>query len=121
VEISKLAQILLSVFGISVGQLLLKMSALQLTNPNAFGFSIAGFRVSFLLLLGFFVLGISTLLWVWVLRELPLSVAYPFMALAFVFVPALSYLFLGETQSLTQVIGAVLICSGLIVGSMQLS
>jgi drug/metabolite transporter (DMT)-like permease len=64
------------------------------------------------------VLGCSTLLWTWILRSVPLSSAYPFMALAFVFVPIICYLFLGETISQRQMAGATLIVAGVMFVSL---
>ena len=69
------------------------------------------------LLGGLAVLGFSTLLWVWVLRGIPLSIAYPFMALAFIFVPILSYYLLGEPLGWRQVAGGLIIALGVIVVS----
>jgi drug/metabolite transporter (DMT)-like permease len=42
------------------------------------------------------VYGAATLLWVWLLKSLPLNVAYPFVGLAFVIVPMLARFTLGE-------------------------
>lgn len=113
----KIAQIIASVVGISVGQLLLKIAATNLRNPDTLGFWLLGFRINAYLFAGFAVLGISTLIWVWVLREVPLSVAYPFMALAFIFVPILGWLVLNEPLTYRQISGGLLICLGLILAS----
>lgn len=113
----KIAQALCSVAGISAGQLLLKFGALNLRNPDALGVWLAGFRINAYLVAGIAVLGASTLLWVWLLRSVPLSVAYPFMALAFVIVPCLSFMLLGEPLGWKQVLGSVLIAVGVVVVS----
>jgi len=111
----KIAQVLLSVCGISVGQLLLKLAALNLQNPKVPGVWIAGYSVNLYLIGGVATLGVSTLIWVWVLRTLPLAIAYPFMALCFVIVPLLSYLVLGETVGLKFMMGTLLIVSGVVL------
>lgn len=113
----KVAQALLSVAGISCGQLLLKFAALNLRNPDALGFWLAGFRVNAYLVSGIAILGASTLLWVWILRSVPLSVAYPFMALAFVIVPCMSFVLLGEPLGWKQILGSLLIAIGVVVVS----
>ncbi len=113
----KLAQTLASVLGISMGQLLLKMAAMNLRNPDVLGFWLAGQRINAYLMGGLAVLGLSTLLWVWVLRGIPLSIAYPFMALAFIFVPILSFYLLGEPLGWRQVAGGLIIVLGVIVVS----
>lgn len=57
----------------------------------------------------------ATLLWTYVLRTVPLSYAYAFMALTFVVVPILAIFWLGETITTRYVIGGVLIISGLFI------
>jgi drug/metabolite transporter (DMT)-like permease len=65
------------------------------------------------LLGGLFVYFATTFLWIWLLRTVPLSVAYPFMALAFLFVPIMGATFLGEPLTVRSVIGAALIITGI--------
>lgn len=113
----KLAQVLVSVGGISVGQLFLKLAAINLHNPKAIGFWIAGYRLNIYFLGGFGLLALSTLLWIWVLRTLPLNIAYPFMALAFVIVPVLTYFVLGEPLSWRGALGVALIIGGVVLVS----
>ena len=109
---AKLVQILLSVAGISAGQLLLKLAAVNMANPRVPSISIAGFGVNLYLVAGVGVLGVSTLLWVWVLRTVPLSIAYPFMALCFIIVPALGFYVLGEPVTWKTFVGSALIVGG---------
>lgn len=116
-DITRAVQVLLSVAGISLGQLLLKMAALNLKNPDAIGIWLAGFCINMYLMGGVFLLGMSTLLWIWVLRTLPLSIAYPFMALAFIIVPLLAHFLLHEPFSLRNLAGGVLIAVGVVVVS----
>jgi multidrug transporter EmrE-like cation transporter len=59
----------------------------------------------------------STLLWVRILATMPLSRAYPFVALAFVLVPAAGYFFFAEPVSRWQVVGIALIVTGVVVGA----
>lgn len=113
----KLALTLASVVGISTAQLLLKIAAMNLHNPNAQGFWFAGLRINTYLICALTMLGCSTLLWTWVLRGIPLSMAYPFMALAFIIVPLLSFLILGEPLGWKHVVGGLLIVFGVIVVS----
>ena len=94
------------VAGISVGQLMFKIAANRLQGVSLL--SLEAFRA---LLPALLLYGLTTIAWVAVLRELPLSSAYPLMALAFVFVPLGSVLFLNETISL-QYWGGVRIIGG---------
>lgn len=57
----------------------------------------------------------ATFLWIFALREIPLSSAYPFMALAFVLVPAGAMFFFGESLGLRYFIGLALILAGIAV------
>lgn len=106
---------LLSVLGISSGQLLLKIAATHLQNGTGWEMEVVGFRFNLWLIAGVTVLGLSTLVWLSVLRTVPLSYAYPVMALAFIIVPALSFLLLSEPLSLKLALGSLLIMVGLAV------
>lgn len=48
---------------------------------------------------------------------MPLHLAYPFMGLAFLIVPGLGWLFLGEPIQLPTVIGGALILAGIAVAA----
>lgn len=112
---TKFLQALISVVGISAGQLLLKIAAVHLQNGTAWEISVAGLRVNTWMVAGLTVLGLSTLVWLSVLRTVPLNYAYPIMALAFIVVPAISFLVLGEPVSVKLAIGSLLIAAGLVV------
>jgi len=55
------------------------------------------------------------LTWLIVLSKLDLSYAYPFLAVTYVLVPLLSWLFLGEQVPSMRWIGIAVICMGLIL------
>jgi len=48
-----------------------------------------------------------------ILRSVPLSVAYPFTALAFVFVPVTTHLIWGEVYDWKNIVGGLLIIVGI--------
>lgn len=114
-DIVRLTQILLSVLGISSGQMLLKLAAINLKNPHALGLWVAGYCINIYLISGICLLGMSTLLWIWVLRTLPLSLAYPFMALAFIIVPLLGHFLLHEPIGWRTLTGGLLIAFGVVL------
>jgi drug/metabolite transporter (DMT)-like permease len=60
---------------------------------------------------------LAALSWMAAMTRLPLSSAYPFMALSFVFVLFLSAAFLGESLNGWKVAGVVLILLGLVLAS----
>lgn len=59
--------------------------------------------------------GVATILWIWVLRFIPLNVAYPVFALAFVIVPIAAYFLLNEPIGYHHLIGGALIVVGVVV------
>ena len=68
-----------------------------------------------------FIYGAATLLWVFILSRVPLSRAMPFVALAFVIVPIISAVFLGERLNLTYWIGVAVIVTGVAITVTALS
>ena len=67
--------------------------------------------------IGQILFGITTLVWIWVLRHAPLHIAYPFMALAFLIVPTLGWLFLDESIRIATLVGGVLILAGITIAA----
>lgn len=57
----------------------------------------------------------SMLMWIFVLRKMELSIAYPMVSLGYVFVMLLSYYFLQEQLTLTKLLGTGLIVTGVVV------
>ncbi|WP_182120436.1 EamA family transporter [Acidovorax sp. FHTAMBA] len=97
------------VFGISLGQVLFRKAALSLSvTPSASEWLFNTWLIAALVLYA-----ITTVGWVWVLRHAPLSMAYPVMGLAFLIVPCLSWLFLGEPIRVPTLIGGALILAGI--------
>ena len=104
-----------TVIFLSVGQVLFKLSALKVkTSGDAF---LPSPILDPKFIMALFVYGIATLMWVYVLQFAPLREAYPYAALAFIFVPLLSYLFLGESLQISSFIGALVIIAGVYIAS----
>ena len=59
------------------------------------------------------VYGIATVLWIAVLRHSPLGLAYPFVGLAFLIVPVLSWFWMSEPISLNTIVGGAVILIGI--------
>lgn len=102
---------LLCVLGISIGQILFKLSAFALHKSG----NLFDPRTLITLLVAFALYGITTLAWVWVLQKIELGKVYPFMALAFVLVPIGSYYFFGERFNTQYFIGVAMIMLGIVV------
>jgi len=105
---------LLCVVLLAIGQMLFKSAAGQW---RVDGWSWATLR-SFLspaLIAGLVLYAVTTVLWVYVLRTVPLTVAYSVFALTFVIVPLVAYLFFEEPLTLNTFLGSALIVAGVIV------
>lgn len=63
----------------------------------------------------------SLMTWLYVLRHLPLAVAYPISNMVHIFVPLSCWWFLGETISLRRWCGILLVLIGLVVVSKPFS
>ena len=108
-----LAGLLLTPLLISAGQVLFKLTSARTGAADMQG--LLSLLVDPYLIAAFAIYGIGTIVWIYVLKSVPLSVAYPFMALTFCAVPLLAWGFLGETLSLRYAFGAGLIIAGLLV------
>lgn len=98
--------------GIAAGQILFKMSGEKLARSDAPIYHLAFYPVFILSLI---IYGLATLVWIYALKSVPLLYAYSFMALSFVFVPILAYLFLGEAFTLRYFLGTLMIIAGLLI------
>lgn len=107
-----LAQIALTIFVVallSAGQVLFKLAAIDLAKLDAVKMT------AFLtpkLAIAFFAYGCATIMWLFVLRTVPLRLAYPFSALAFIAVPLMSFYWIGEPIRINTLIGAAVILAG---------
>ena len=100
---------ILCVLGISLGQILFKKAAASIADATQWQqWVFNGWLITALALYG-----ITTLVWIWVLWHAPLHIAYPFMALAFLIVPCLGWLFLGEPIHVQTLVGGALILAGI--------
>lgn len=102
---------LMCVVGISIGQILFRLSAISLEKKGSF----FNTNTAIILFCAFALYGITTIAWVWVLQKIELGRAYPLMALAFVIVPIGSHFILGERFSINYFIGVILIVAGIMI------
>jgi len=102
---------LLCVCGIAVGQILFKFTAESLNVTGSYWQpTTARWLISALMLYG-----ITTFGWIHTLQRGNLADLYPWMALAFILVPLLSAVFLGEKLSLSYWFGAAMIVAGVTI------
>ncbi len=100
--------ILACVAVMTLGQLLFKQVAI---NYNKIGTLLDVSVIGLLLVAGSMYL-VSSGLWVWALRSVEISKAYPYFALGFVFVPLLGAWLFGESLTLRYGLGVMLIVIG---------
>jgi undecaprenyl phosphate-alpha-L-ara4N flippase subunit ArnE len=99
---------------LSVGQLLFKHGAASAPPAGDLGGVI---RLMFtpMVMVAVALYGLTTVLWVYTLQQVPLTSAYPFMALGTVLVPVAAALLLREAVDLRYAAGLALILAGLYV------
>jgi undecaprenyl phosphate-alpha-L-ara4N flippase subunit ArnE len=104
-----LSLILATVFSLAIGQICFKLAAPAFSN-----FSIKSlFEPIFIVAL--VVYAVATVLWVICLSRVPLTLAYPIVALSYIIVPLLAKVFLGESLSMHSFIGAAVIIAGVYI------
>ena len=93
---------------ISVGQLLFKHTATMLNAATNGVWAL----LNPYLITALVIYGCATLAWVYILQQVPLSLAYPLFALSFLFVPLLSMIIFREPFTLKMVAGSAVIVFG---------
>ncbi len=97
---------------IAIGQVLFKM-----TSTSTGDFSLRGLvmlAANPILIAALVIYGCGTIVWIYVLKSVPLTIAYSFMGLTFCFVPLLAQVFFGEPLTLRYILGTALIFAGLL-------
>ena len=105
---------LLCVVLIATGQMLFKVAAAQWRIEGLSWTTARGF-LSPPMVAALFLYGLTTILWVFILRSVPLSSAFPFYALVFILVPVAAHYLLGEPWSWNTLAGGAIIMVGVIV------
>jgi drug/metabolite transporter (DMT)-like permease len=99
----------------ATGQILLK-TGLSLLPPNApVGLILSSIFTNIYVFLGFACYGISSLIYLVALKNLPLSYAYPMIALSYVVVVTLSWRIFGETIPPLRVAALCVILTGVVM------
>jgi drug/metabolite transporter (DMT)-like permease len=117
--------LLLSVVFASCGQVLFKKGMALLGTQNISANMSNMFRTLISIVFspwvftGLVLYGLSTLLWLFALSKTTLNYAYPFTILTFILVMAASYFIFSETIPLNRMIGAGVICIGILIASFK--
>lgn len=111
-----LISIIFTILFAVTGQLLIKKGMLVVGTPEASlqGLTRTALRALFnpFVIMGFVSSLIAALGWLTALSKLPLSYAYPFMALTFVLIPICSMVFFGENVTPSRWFGIIFIIFG---------
>lgn len=119
---NQICLLLLYAIGMAVGQLLFKMASIAyLGRVKGIGGLNAALSIGtdpyFLAALSLYLL--LSVFWIWILTFVPLSLAYPFVAIAFLLVPICGVLFFNETISMRGYLGMLMIAVGVALLSGQ--
>lgn len=113
-----LALALVTAFSMAGGQLLFKLGAAKWG-----GVTLSDWIISFItnpyLVVAVFLYATTILVWIYVLKVLPLSVAYPLTALAYIIVPLMSHFLIGEKITAATIVGSFLIMLGIAICQYQ--
>lgn len=101
--------LILCVLATSVGHILFKSTA-NILKTEGFVWTLA-FEPVFVAAV--FVYGFATIGWIWCLQDIPVSRAYLFMSLAYVFIPLLAWACFGEIPKLQYLMSTFLIVTGI--------
>lgn len=101
--------LILCVLATSFGNILFKSTANILKAQGSF--LMLAFEPVFIFAM--FLYGMATIGWIWCLQELPISRAYLFMSLAYVFIPIFAWIFFGEVPKMQYLVSTFLIISGI--------
>ena len=115
VSLPVLSLLLLTPLLVASGQVMFKVTSLRL--EKAVNTSFLSVFLDPLFIFALVIYGGATLLWIYVLKTVPLAYAYSFMALTFALVPVLAAWWLGETLTVRYGLGVALIISGLFISN----
>ncbi|WP_324808454.1 hypothetical protein SH584_03015 [Sphingomonas sp. LY29] len=97
------------------GQVLFKLAALRYKPSGRVVDDVLAMALNPFLVAAIMLYAGLSALWVWVLTFVPLSIAYPFVALAFILAVASGPLLFGEAYSIRLAIGGALVIAGLLI------
>jgi drug/metabolite transporter (DMT)-like permease len=109
---------LLTACAMAAGQLLFKLGAKKWGGETFFQWGWS-FITNPFLVFAVSLYALAIIVWIYVLRILPLSIAYPLTALSYVIVPVIAYFFLHEKISIQTLLGCLLIIVGVVVAHFQ--
>ncbi len=101
------------VIAISAGQLLFKVAGMEIMAVGSW----ESWKVLRIVGIAAIIYGLTTLLWIHLLSQVPLNKAYVIMASSFILVPLSSHFLFHEVLTIGYLIGAVIIFLGIVVAT----
>tara|TARA_B110000238_G_scaffold199270_1_gene245947 strand:- start:2143 stop:2568 length:426 start_codon:yes stop_codon:yes gene_type:complete len=113
----QILQLVSFAFLMSIGQILFKKTAMSMSSVEAQGLLEGILKALTIpwLYLALITYGMATIFWLYLLQRIPLTIAYPFSALAMIIVPVLAMLIFGESLSFSYWVALILIISGIAI------
>ena len=113
----QILQLVSFAFLMSLGQILFKKTALSMSTLGALSLIDGIMKAIFIpwLYLALTVYALATVFWLYILQRIPLSVAYPFTALAMIIVPIFSVFLFEEKLTYSYFMGSILVISGIAI------
>ena len=108
----QIAYICVVVASMVIGNLLFKASSEHLVVEQG-ALRLVQSLLTWQMILALFFYAMSTLCWVLLLRQMPLSRAYPFMAMSFAILPIFAFLLFKEPLTPRYLVGMLMFLSGL--------
>jgi len=117
-DIFLIISILLSVMLSSFAQIILKsgmssIAVIRALQHGSYFYAIRIIATNIFVLVGLGLYFLSAVVWLYVLANVDVSIAYPFVGFGFVITMLLAYFILGEALSVTKISGTLLIASGI--------
>ena len=95
----------------AIGQMFFKYTSMLLNRD----YEVLSTSVIGSVFLAFLSLGIASIIWIMLLRNIELSRAYPFQSFSFILVPLLGFIIFNEQLSIPYFIGTIFILFGIII------
>lgn len=100
-------------FGVALGQIMIKAgSQAWVAAGTPFDFRVLAWVSS-----AFALYGVSSIGWLYIMRQTPLSAAYPFLSMTFVLVPIGGLIFFSERLSWYDALASVTIIAGICISA----
>lgn len=96
--------LLLPIAAIAVGQTLSKFGVQQAEETRRI--------INIFIISGYVLLVLRAAIWIWVVRKVKLSLAYPVLSITYVLILLISYYIFNEPLTIRKILGAVLIMAG---------